>query len=54
MSGLGRANEFPAREASKRIVEDLLTTAGAGFNDTDTLEDSPSVVAMKDELEDSF
>jgi DASH complex subunit ASK1 len=43
-----------AREASKRIVEDLLTTAGAGLDDTDSLDDSPSVVAMKDNLDDSF
>jgi len=42
-----------AREASKRIVEDLLNTAGAGFDDTDDLG-SPSVVAMKDDLDDSF
>ena len=42
-----------AREASKRIVEDLLTTAGAGFDDSDGL-DSPSMVAMKDNLDDSF
>ena len=32
----------PAREASRRIVEDLLLTAGG--NVTDDLEDSPSVV----------
>ncbi len=32
----------PAREASTRIVEDLLLTAGG--NVTDDLEDSPSVV----------
>jgi DASH complex subunit ASK1 len=43
-----------AREASKRIVEDLLTTAGADFDETDSLEDSPSVVAMKDTFDDSF
>lgn len=43
-----------AREASKRIVEDLLATAGAGLDDTDALEDSPSLVAMKDDLDDSF
>jgi DASH complex subunit ASK1 len=35
-------------------VEDLLATAGAGFDDTDALEDSPSVVAMKNDLDDSF
>jgi DASH complex subunit ASK1 len=42
-----------AREASKRIVEDLLMTAGAG-HDTDE-EDSPSMVKMQDNiLDDSF
>lgn len=41
-----------AREASKRIVEDLLATAGAGFDDDEV--DSPSVVKMNDELDDSF
>lgn len=49
-----RLTNHTAREASKRIVEDLLTTAGAGFDDTDGLEDSPSVVAMKDTFDDSF
>jgi len=34
-------------------VEDLLTTAGAGLDDSDGL-DSPSMVAMKDNLDDSF
>ncbi|KAL2061704.1 hypothetical protein VTL71DRAFT_7082 [Oculimacula yallundae] len=48
-----RLLQTPAREASKRIVEDLLTTAGAGFDDTDSL-DSPSMVAVKDGLDDSF
>ncbi|TVY83774.1 DASH complex subunit ask1 [Lachnellula suecica] len=48
-----RLLQTPAREASKRIVEDLLTTAGAGLDDTDEL-DSPSMVAMKDNLDDSF
>ena len=33
----------PAREASKRIVEDLLLTAGGNVTD-DLEEDSPSVV----------
>ena len=41
-----------AREASKRIVEDLLHTAGA-FDDSDEL-DSPSVVVRKDALDHSF
>ncbi|PVH85970.1 hypothetical protein DL98DRAFT_511053 [Cadophora sp. DSE1049] len=49
-----RLLQTPAREASKRIVEDLLTTAGAGFDDTDGVEDSPSMVAVKDGLDDSF
>ena len=48
-----KINDFVAREASKRIVEDLLATAGAGLDDTDG-DDSPSVVAMKDHLDDSF
>jgi DASH complex subunit ASK1 len=49
-----RLLQTPAREASKSIVEDLLKTAGAGLDDTDALEDSPSMVAMKDDLDDSF
>lgn len=42
-----------AREASKQIVHDLLATAGVGFDDTRT-EESPSMVAMQDNLDDSF
>lgn len=34
----------PAREASKRIVEDLLLTAGGNVTDDLEDEDSPSVV----------
>ncbi|KAF7863228.1 hypothetical protein EAF04_007310 [Stromatinia cepivora] len=49
-----RLLQTPAREASKRIVEDLLTTAGAGFDNTDELDNSPSIVAMKDDFDDSF
>ncbi|KAH6716942.1 DASH complex subunit Ask1-domain-containing protein [Leptodontidium sp. 2 PMI_412] len=49
-----RLLQTPAREASKRIVEDLLTTAGAVFEDTDGLEDSPSMVAVNNGLDDSF
>ncbi|KAF4637278.1 hypothetical protein G7Y89_g801 [Cudoniella acicularis] len=49
-----RLLQTPAREASKRIVEDLLTTAGAGLDDSDGLDDSPSMVAMRDNLDDSF
>lgn len=49
-----RLTLFTAREASKRIVEDLLATAGAGFDSTGEL-DSPSMVGgMKDDLDDSF
>ncbi|KUJ10323.1 uncharacterized protein LY89DRAFT_257850 [Mollisia scopiformis] len=47
-----RLLQTPAREASKRIVEDLLATAGAGFDDDDL--DSPSVVKMNEDLDDSF
>ncbi|ESZ98661.1 hypothetical protein SBOR_0899 [Sclerotinia borealis F-4128] len=49
-----RLLQTPAREASKRIVEDLLTTAGAGLDSTDELDNSPSIVAMRDEFDDSF
>ncbi|RDL33689.1 DASH complex subunit Ask1 [Venustampulla echinocandica] len=48
-----RLLQTPAREASKRIVEDLLTTAGAGADDTDEL-DSPSMVPMRDNIDDTF
>ncbi|RDW79649.1 hypothetical protein BP6252_04287 [Coleophoma cylindrospora] len=48
-----RLLQTPAREASKQIVEDLLTTAGVEYDDSDAL-DSPSMVAMKDDLDDSF
>ncbi|KAJ9636742.1 DASH complex subunit ask1 [Coniosporium tulheliwenetii] len=52
-----RLLQTPAREASKRIVQDLLLTAGAG-DTTDELqtgdEDSPSVVRRNVELDDSF
>jgi DASH complex subunit ASK1 len=45
-----------AREASKRIVEDLLLTAGGGISDdTGGLDDdSPSVVRRQVDLDDSF
>ncbi|KAG9249333.1 DASH complex subunit Ask1-domain-containing protein [Calycina marina] len=48
-----RLLQTPAREASKKIVEDLMHTAGIGFDDSDDLN-SPSVVVRKDELDDSF
>jgi DASH complex subunit ASK1 len=43
-----------AREASKKIVEDLLLTAGAGVDDTDGFNDSPSVVGRNVDVDDSF
>jgi DASH complex subunit ASK1 len=49
-----RANVVVAREASKRIVEDLLMTAGAGREESDG-ENSPTMVKMQgDILDDSF
>ncbi|KAF2837379.1 hypothetical protein M501DRAFT_995992 [Patellaria atrata CBS 101060] len=48
-----RLLQTPAREASKRIVEDLLLTAGADITD-EIEEDSPSVVRRNHELDDSF
>ncbi|KAL6719868.1 DASH complex subunit ask1 [Lecanora helva] len=49
----GRLMRTPAREASKRIVEDLLLTAGGNVTD-DLDEDSPSVVKRSREDEDTF
>ncbi|KAK0507448.1 hypothetical protein JMJ35_009971 [Cladonia borealis] len=50
----GRLMRTPAREASKRIVEDLLLTAGGNVTD-DLEEDSPSVVRRVGvEEEDTF
>jgi DASH complex subunit ASK1 len=46
--------QITAREASKQIVQDLLATAGAGFDDDTEGLDSPSMIAMKDNLDDSF
>ncbi|KZF23395.1 hypothetical protein L228DRAFT_246164 [Xylona heveae TC161] len=49
--------QTPAREASKRIVEDLLLTAGGNITDDlegDEGEDSPSVVRRNMDLDDSF
>lgn len=47
-----RVLQTPAREASKRIVEDLLMTAGAGGYDE---EDSPSMIKPSNNLlDDSF
>ncbi|KAI1006091.1 hypothetical protein K3495_g2126 [Podosphaera aphanis] len=47
-----RLLQTPAREASRRIVQDLLTTARGGFELSDQ-EDSPSIVA-RDNLDDSL
>ncbi|KAF2101839.1 hypothetical protein NA57DRAFT_73279 [Rhizodiscina lignyota] len=53
-----RILQTPAREASKRIVEDLLLTAGGDITDSQELhiqdEDSPSVVRRNEALDDSF
>ncbi|RKF59762.1 DASH complex subunit ask1 [Golovinomyces cichoracearum] len=44
--------QTPAREASQRIVQDLLATAGARFNESDT-DNSPSMI-MRSEMSDDF
>lgn len=50
-----RLTQTPAREASKKIVEDLLLTAGGGeLTDSNMTEDSPSIVRRNVELDDSF
>lgn len=53
-----RLLQTPAREASRRIVEDLLLTAGGGDALTDSNVDvgevSPSVVRRHEMLDDSF
>ncbi|KAL2037960.1 hypothetical protein N7G274_009179 [Stereocaulon virgatum] len=49
----GRLLRTPAREASKRIVEDLLLTAGGNVTD-DLEDDSPSVVRRTWGDEDTF
>jgi DASH complex subunit ASK1 len=48
--------QTPAREASKRIVDELLMTAGGDLTDTTggMDEDSPSVVRRQVNLDDSF
>lgn len=49
-------NRSVAREASRRIVDDLLMTAGGDFTDTTggLEDDSPSVVRRQVDLDDSF
>ncbi|KAF2089584.1 hypothetical protein K490DRAFT_63721 [Saccharata proteae CBS 121410] len=49
-----RLLQTPAQEASKRIVDDLLRTAGGGDLTDELTEDSPSVVRRNQELDDSF
>ena len=48
--------QTPAREASKRIVDDLLMTAGHDVTDSTggMEEDSPSIVKRQMDLDDSF
>ncbi|KAL9100617.1 MAG: hypothetical protein Q9163_004033 [Psora crenata] len=48
----GRLIRTPAREASKRIVEDILLTAGGNVTDDLDEEDSPSVVKRRGLLDD--
>lgn len=43
-----------AREASKRIVENLLLTAGGDVTDDDDAGDSLSVVLRTHDVDDSF
>ncbi|PGH11105.1 hypothetical protein AJ79_05050 [Helicocarpus griseus UAMH5409] len=47
-----RLLKTPAKEASKRIVSDLLYTAGAGEDITDEYENSPSIIRRAEGLED--
>ncbi|EEH37185.1 hypothetical protein PAAG_07741 [Paracoccidioides lutzii Pb01] len=47
-----RLLKTPAKEASKRIVSDLLYTAGGGEDNTDEFENSPSIVRRAAGLED--
>ncbi|EEH17820.2 hypothetical protein PABG_00383 [Paracoccidioides brasiliensis Pb03] len=47
-----RLLKTPAKEASKRIVSDLLYTAGGGEDNTDEFENSPSIVRRVAGLED--
>ncbi|KAL0264394.1 DASH complex subunit ask1 [Diplodia seriata] len=50
-----RLMQTPAREASRKIVEDLLLTAGGGeLTDSNMTEDSPSIVQRRMDLDDSF
>jgi DASH complex subunit ASK1 len=49
----GRLLQTPAQEAGRRIVEDLLETAGAGKS-LDWGEDSPSMVRPSGGIDDSF
>ncbi|KAG5291943.1 DASH complex subunit ask1 [Histoplasma ohiense] len=47
-----RLLQTPAKEASKRIVSDLLHTAGCGEDITDEYENSPSIIRRAAGLED--
>jgi DASH complex subunit ASK1 len=46
------ANFWIAQEASRRIVEDIMYSAGGDF--TDEIEDSPSIVQRNHELDETF
>ncbi|QDS70847.1 hypothetical protein FKW77_005388 [Venturia effusa] len=47
-----RVLQTPAQEASRRMVQDILYSAGGDF--TDDLEDSPSIVQRNHELDETF
>jgi len=50
---LNISNSPAAQEASKRIMEDLLLTAGGDISE-DFEEDSPSIVQRNRELDETF
>jgi len=50
---LNISNFTVAQEASKRIMEDLLLTAGGDISE-DLEEDSPSIVQRNRELDETF
>ncbi|KAE9975874.1 hypothetical protein EG327_008310 [Venturia inaequalis] len=47
-----RVLQTPAQEASRRMVQDILYSAGGDF--TDDLEDSPSIVQRNHEMDETF
>lgn len=51
-SATNSANLITAQEASRRMVQDILYSAGGDF--TDDLEDSPSIVQRNHEMDETF